>query len=304
MKLTIWPVVLWLALGAAGHTQQIGGAGLLAARVVLAADSANEVPFKLYRGYVIVARGSIGNVRNLNFLIDTGAIPSVLDRRIAQRLHLTGAVEKLSVFTQELDTERVIAPDVNLGPFHADALPAVVGNLSFAEKILGTRVDAVVGLDLLGQNAFTIDYQSKKIIVGPIDPSLAGIPYEAHPGYAVVEMKIQQRSLRLLVDTGASDLEFFEAATRDCPDAIRIIGTQTGSNMGGEIRFQHVELADAYLGSMPWGTRHAFILPDSGENQPDGLRGLLGVASLKARRVGFDPEHRIFAWDTPNGPGR
>jgi predicted aspartyl protease len=277
-------------------------AACVAPQVVLAADSTNEIPFKLYRGYAIVARGSVGNLKNLNFLIDTGAVPSVLDRRVAQKLHLTGTVEKLSVFTQKLETERVIAPDVNLGPFHADALPAVVRDLAFAEEALGTRVDAIVGFDFLNQSAFTIDYQSKKVTVGPIDPLLAAIPYEAHPGYALVEMKIQQRSLRLLVDTGASDLVLFEGATRDCLDAIRSVGTRTWSNMGGEIRVQQVQLADAYLGSMPWGTRDVFILPDSGGNQPGGLRGLLGVASLKARRVSFDPEHRIFAWDTQSGP--
>jgi Aspartyl protease len=196
----------------------------------------------------------------------------------------------------------VIAPDVNLGPFHADALPAVVGNLSFVEENLGTRVDAVVGLDLLNQSAFTIDYGSKKLTLGSMDPSLARIPYEAHAGYAVIEMKIQRRSFRLLVDTGASDLMLFEDATRDCPDAVTRIGTRTGSNMGGEMRVQEVKFAEAYLGSMPWGTRHVFIMRDSGENQPDGLGGLLGVASLNSRRVGFDPEHKVFGWDTQGWP--
>jgi predicted aspartyl protease len=275
-----------------------------APQVVLAADNINEVPFKLYRGYAIVARGSIGNVKNLNFLIDTGAVPSVLDRRIAEKLHLIGTTEKLSVFTQKLETERVIAPDVNLGPFHADALPAVVRDLSFAEETLGIRVDAIIGFDLLNQSAFTIDYRSKKIKVGPIDPSLVAIPYHAGLGYAVVEMKIQQQTLLLLVDTGASDLVLFESATLVCPNAIKNVGSQTWSNMGGDIRVQQVQLEDAFLGLIPWGAQDVFVLPDSGGNQPGGLRGLLGVASLKARRVGFDPERRVFAWDTPIGPVR
>lgn len=273
----------------------------LAPMGVAAANETNEVPFKLYRGYVIVARGSIGNLRNLNFLIDTGAVPSVLDRRIAKKLHLTGSFEKLSLFTNELEAQRVIAPEVSLGPFHADALPAVVGNLSFAEKNLGIQVDAVIGLDLLNQSAFTIDYGARKITVGPIDLSLERIPYEAHAGYAVVEMKIGQRNLGLLVDTGASELMLFEGATRGCPEAVTSVGTRTGSNMGGEIRVQEVRLAQAYLGSMAWGTRHVFMMTEGGERQPDGLRGLLGVASLNARRVGFDPEHKIFAWDMQGG---
>ena len=141
-----------------------------------------KFPSNSIRGYAIVVRGSIGNVKNLNFLLDTGAVPSVLDQRIALKLHLTGSVERLSVFTKNLDTERVIAPDVQLGPQHVKALPVVVRDLSFAEKALGTRVDAMIGLDFLGQGPFTIDYQFKRIAFGPIDPSLVAIPYQAGPG--------------------------------------------------------------------------------------------------------------------------
>ncbi len=273
----------------------------LAPHVALAADSANEIPFKLYRGYAIVVRGSIGNVKNLNFLLDTGAVPSVLDRQIAQKLHLTGTVEKLSVFTQKLETERVVAPTVQLGSLHADALPVVVQDLSFAGEALGTRVDAMIGFDFLSESAFTIDYQSKKIVVGPIDSSLLAIPYQAGPGYAVVEMKIQQQKFSLLVDTGASDLVLFAGATGDCPDSIKNLRTRTWSNMGGEIRVRQVQLRDAYLGSAAWGSRDVFIFEDTQANPPAGLRGLLGIVSLKARRVAFDPEHKTLAWDQ-SGP--
>jgi hypothetical protein len=272
----------------------------LTPRAVLAADNPNEVPFKLYRGYAIVVRGSVGTLKNLHLLVDTGAVPSVVDRRIAQKLHLSGATEKLSVFSQRLDTERVVAPNVGVGPLQASALPMVVRDLSFAQDALGTRVDAMIGFDFLSQGPFTIDYGSKKIVFGPIDPSLEAVPYEAHPGYALVELKVRRQSLRLLVDTGASDLVLFASATRDCQDAIKNIGTRAWSNMGGEIRVRQVQLSDAYLGSMPWGTQDMFILPDGG-SPPAGLHGLLGVASLKARLVGFDPEHRIFAWDTQRG---
>jgi predicted aspartyl protease len=273
----------------------------LAPCVVFAADNPNEVPFKLYRGYAIVVRGSVGNLKNLNFLVDTGAVPSVLDRRIAQKLHLTGSTERLSVFTQKLDTERAVASNVQLGPLQAEELPVVVRDLSFAGDALGTRVDAMIGFDFLSQSPFTIDYESKKIVFGPIDPTLTAVPYEAHPGYALVELKIQQQSLRLLVDTGASDLVLFASATHDCEEAIKNVGTRTWSNMGGEIHVQQVQLKDAHLGTSPWGTRDVFILPDGG-NPPAGLRGLLGVSSLKARRVGFDPEHRTIGWDRENGP--
>ncbi len=228
-------------------------------------------------------------------------MPSVLDQRIAQKLHLSGDTERLSVFTHKVDTERAIAPNVQVGPLRAEALPVVVRDLSFAGDALGARVDAMIGFDFLSRGPFTIDYEAKKIVFGLIDPTLAAVPYEAHPGYALVELKIQQQSLRLLVDTGASDLVLFASATRDCQDAIKNVGIRAWSNMGGEIRIQQVQLKDAYLGPMPWGAKDVFILPE-GSNPPGGLSGLLGVASLKARRVGFDTDQRIIAWDRESRP--
>jgi len=154
----------------------------------------------------------------------------------------------------------------------------------------------MIGFDFLGQSPFTIDYESKKIVFGSIDPSLTAIPYEPHPGYALIEMKVQERSLHLLVDTGASDLVLFARAASDCKNAIENAGTRTWSNMGGEFLVQKVHLTDAYLGSTPWRAQDTFVLPDGG-SPPAGLDGLLGVASLKARRVAFDPEHSRIAWD-------
>ena len=268
----------------------------LTASVVFAADNPNEVPFKIYRGYAIVVRGSVGNLKNLNFLVDTGSVPSILDEHIAQKLHLTGTTERISVFTQKVETQLAVAHDVRVGPLRAEVLPVVVRDLSFATDALGTRVDAMIGFDFLTQGPFTIDYEVKKIVFGPIDPSLIRVPYEAHPGYALVELKIQQQGLRLLVDTGASDLVLFASAMQNCQDAIRKVGTRTWSNMGGEIQVQQIQLKDAYLGASPWGTRDVFILPD-GSTPAGDLRGLLGVASLKARRIAFDPQQKIFAWD-------
>src|SRR6266849_3574218 len=178
---------VWLAVA-------ILGVWASGSQLVVASDSADEVPFRLYRGYAIVVRGSIGNLSNLNFLIDTGAVPSVLDRRIARKLRLAGTLGKLSVFTQKLDTEHSNAPNVQLGQLHADALPVVVRDLSFAEQALGTRVDAMIGFDFLGQSAFTIDYVSKKIVFGPIDASLAAIPYQSRPGLRWSKCKFSSSS--------------------------------------------------------------------------------------------------------------
>jgi hypothetical protein len=257
---------------------------------------ANEVPFKLFRGYLIVARGSIGHLKNLNFLVDTGAAPAVLDERIARKLHLNRQTEQIDVFTKRLQIKQAIAPEVRLGPLHAGELRVAILDLSFEREAVGTTVDAIVGYDLLGQGPFTIDYEARKIIVGPIHPSLARIPYHPDLPFAVVDLKIGGRNLPILVDTGTSDLVLFESGIRDCLSSVKISQGVIWSNVGGEVRVREIGLVNTYLGTESWGSRKAYLLRDDGD-QPYGFVGLLGTTALKARRVGFDPVRRVLAWE-------
>jgi hypothetical protein len=48
-----------------------------------------EVPFELLQRHLVVVKGSIGALRNRLLLIDTGTIPSVIDRRIAAKLRVS-----------------------------------------------------------------------------------------------------------------------------------------------------------------------------------------------------------------------
>ena len=143
----------------------------------LQGDAVVSVPFKLHREFAIVVRGSIGTAKNLNFLIDTGASPSVVDCRVARKLRLAVSSGQFSTFTQKVAVGQAIAADVRLGPFRADELRVLVHDLSALAGDLGVRVDAMVGYDFLKQGPFTIDYLSRTILFGPIDPRLETIPY-------------------------------------------------------------------------------------------------------------------------------
>jgi predicted aspartyl protease len=261
-------------------------------------DAVLRLPFKLHRGFAVVVHGSIGTAKNLNFLIDTGASPSVVDSRVARKLRLAVSSGQLSTFTQRVAVDQAIAADVRLGPFRADELRVLVHDLSVLKETLGVAVDAMVGYDFLKQGAFTIDYISRTILFGPIDPRLETIPYVGGLPYVVVRMRVQDEDIPLLVDTGAHDLIVFEDGLKDIGTRSSRESDSSWTNLGGTTKVKPLDLSHSFLGAMPWSARGAFVLQDSHATCSGGFKGLLGVAALQTARVGFDPVHRLFAWES------
>jgi predicted aspartyl protease len=128
------------------------GAGASAVGELHTTDKRVEIRVKLYQGYIIVVQGSIGKLQKLNFVIDTGAVPSVVDSRVAQKLGLNGTSNSLSVFSRNVPTEELVVPNIELGAIRAVSVRVLSQDLSFIEKALGVRIDALIGLDVLGQS--------------------------------------------------------------------------------------------------------------------------------------------------------
>ena len=110
--------------------------------------------------------GTLAGLHHQNLLIDTGAVPSVISTRLAQQLALSGSSSELSVMNRSIGVERVRVPEVRLGPLSVPALDMMSVHLEAIEQALGTRIDAVIGLDFLAQQNFSLDYRRKKLIVG------------------------------------------------------------------------------------------------------------------------------------------
>lgn len=269
---------------------------LLVSTGVSATEPGQEIPFKLYRGYTIVTQGSVGRLHKLNFLIDTGAVPSVIDRRIALKLRLAGHEESLSVFDRNVSAQRVTVSDIQLGPVRAESLSVLVRDLSFIEAEMGVRIDAMIGLDFLNRSSFRIDYEHKTITFGTPPPSGSTVPFMPGLPYPIVEFQAQGYRLHLLVDTGAKDLILFEPRIRGHLPGLRTVSYKTSANMGGAVSLQQVELAESRLGGKDLGTLHASVLEVAAGSVP-GFDGLLGVASLGAKSLSFDFQRHLISWE-------
>lgn len=265
------------------------------------ASEPKEIAFKLYEGFAIIAQGEIGELHKLSFLIDTGAVPSVVNQRTAERLRLKGAADRnLSALNQTVRVERIILPELRLGSVRAESLSVTVLDLSAIEQRIGVRVDGIIGLDVLGRASFTIDYRKKKLFMGMPIAAGPGVPFEVHheagAPYVVVAVEVNGRRLQLLMDTGSDELKLFAARTGEATRGLRTESQETTLNVAGTDTLREVRLAEIHLGAEVFRKQKAYLW-DAPESALRDFDGLLGPAGLGLTRITFDLEHGKLLWE-------
>jgi len=254
------------------------------------------LPFVLHKGYTLVVRGSIGKLKGLNFIIDTGAAPSVVDTRLRHRLGLEGKPDQVSVFTKTIPAERVTLPLVEVGPIHAEGVEALTEDLSFIERGLGVRIDALIGLDVLGRRNFSIDYAAGCLRFDPaMDGNEVWAAMTQGDSIAVIEIELNGVAAQLMVDTGVNHLILFESRVRGLFVNNRIENVKVTSNIGGAARLKQIHPPLARLGHIPLAVESVFLL-ETPADLSLAIDGLLGVAALRPLRVDFDFERRAVGW--------
>lgn len=255
----------------------------------------HEIPFQIYRDYLIVVQGSLGDIQRLNFILDTGADPSVIDTKTAQRLHLVGVAGKLALLNHNVAVQRAVLPSVQIGPLRPESLPVLIRDLGFLEKSLGIRIDAVIGLDVLSLSNFSIDYARKKIVFGTGQSFVSAARFQSGPPFVTVQMEVDGVSIRLLLDTGASGLLLFQSRIHDRLPQLTVLDENTSSNMGGDFRKKRVLLTKTNLGGTDFGQQTAFVVEDQEDTGRD-FDGLLGTSALGLKQIAFDFQRLTFSW--------
>jgi predicted aspartyl protease len=262
-----------------------------------AAEPPTAIPFKLYDGFAIVVRGGIGNQNDLNMLIDTGAVPSVIQHRLALKLGLQGPREDVSVVGQTLSMERVMIPTIRLGTQDFPPVSVVVLDLMPVEKRLGVRLDAIVGLDVLSRRNLSIDYQLKRIEIGTSANNGRAVPFElltaTDAPYVVVQIQTNDsRVVRLLLDTGADGITLFASGLGEVSLYSQKSAALKEVSAAGAYTAQQVQLRDVQLGGFHRSNRLATLLQSPASAQP--FDGMLGPTSLGITRMDFDFRSRIL----------
>jgi hypothetical protein len=264
-----------------------------------AATAPGEIPFKLVRGFAIVVHGAIGARDDLNFLVDTGAVPSALGEHLASSMGLSGLAGSLAVLHKEGQAPYVPVEEVRLGNIRASGLGMVVIDLLPLKKALGMRIDAIIGLDVFAGQNLSIDFAHRKIIPGSSGGARRSFPIAiftaAGAPYIVLPAMVDGHALRLLLDTGTDGLTLFAR-----PGPARLPAPQAhltaARNLMGEASTRSLDPVDLRIGTQFF---HNVAAVEAAE--PPGalgnLDGIVGPSALKVKRLSLDWERRSLGWD-------
>lgn len=253
----------------------------------------SEMPFTLYRGYLVIVDGRLGSLEHQNLLIDTGTSPSMIDETVSAKLGLQGITKEIALFNTKVNGQTVNLSDIEMGPLHPRNVQVMVADFSKVMNGVGTRIDAVIGLDVLGGSSFTLDYQKHRIYFHAT-PERHVVPFTAGPQFITVDLKAGGRDLHLLLDTGTPHLVLFEKALRNLDyDPTRVMGR--GQNISGSVAYNTVILESTKLGREEMGPQRVSVVAGE-ETSRAGYDGLVGISLLRPKRLSFDFERQLIAW--------
>ena len=262
----------------------------------LAGENPSPLPFRLYQEYLIVVKGSIGASGGLNFLVDTGATRTLVDRQTIKKLGREarqGAVQ-LASFKNGQKAQELVVPELRFGPMGIPQARVLATDLSFLSWS-GTRIDAMLGLDVLSLTSFSVDYAAKRITFGPVEDSVSAVPFQSVSPLLTIDVAIGKRAARLMVDTGAPRLTLFPKRMGARLPGFLLKGASAGQGVGGMSQLREIELSAVSLGPTEW-LHVGALLVDAAESAYDDFDGVLAPSSLSVRCLYFDFPGKRLGW--------
>jgi predicted aspartyl protease len=255
----------------------------------------SELPFKLASSYLIQVEGRLGTQSNLKFIIDTGATITILDRKIADRLHLDRRPAQSFNFDRKLNWESATLPELQFGPVHGTAITVFIGHLAEYSEF-AKNADAIIGMDLLKFSNFSIDFDTHKITFHPSMQKatlVAGDPLLLCP---ILEIQVQGHQIRLIVDTGLTGIILYEERLRNHVPGLRTTGHLADAVLGGRVQAKQANIPDVLLGKTNRDVTVLLVASPAPEMLP-GIDGIIGVDALHAHHIDFDFVRRTLSWN-------
>lgn len=255
-----------------------------------------QLPFRLSHGVIVEIDGRIGRLGNLTFALDTGTTETVVNRRVADRLHLSCRPgNPLINLNRRMKMKQCVLPDIEIGSFRVQGLPVYVGDLTGFSTFLDDA-DALIGLDLLGASRFTIDYAAHEVTFDSIKrPAAPPANDPDDPLCMTAAIQVQGRPFRLILDTGIKGILLYKNRLRSRLPHLRVLGAPEDVNVGRRLPAERVTLPGVRIGRVE---TNLVVLLISGPPKKvlPGIDGFMGVSELKARKLTLDFIGKSLSW--------
>ncbi len=273
-----------------------------AEQISMPAHGTNTVRFDLYGGYLIVVHGSAAgadqHLTDLNFLVDTGTSVPIFDAQVAQRLHLAGDDSaNIVILGGRARGANAILPALEIGPIRQSNLPIITTDLSFFRRMLPVRIDAIVGLNVIGQQPFLIDYRAEIIRYGQSAPLAFSVPLKLDEGLVTFDAEIDRAPVHLAFDTGVGSMVLFDPAIAAGPGARTdakvdaVLDTKNVGNFTSQAR----RLRTVRLGDQEFRPKSALLVSNPKRSQLD-FDGLMSPPALGISQVSVDLKRGVLAF--------
>jgi predicted aspartyl protease len=256
----------------------------------------SEITFELFNDYLIIVKGTIGSIENVNILLDTGKSPTAISQETADQLNLRGNRESLLTSNGRIEVQSVILPRIQIGALHAESLRVIVQDLTFMERKLGIPIGGIAGLDILSGSSLMIDYRKRRIVFGPMKASRKAVPFETRLPFLTVKAKVQGQEVRLLVDSSTSGLLVYRNRLKTTIEDLLTNLDPLLSTAAGAMPARWFRASDVSLGKENLGPQ-IMLTADVDPDPRYDFDGLLGFRKLGFRKVWLDFENGLFGWE-------
>lgn len=167
------------------------------------------IPFE-YADNEIVVKCRVNNSEEVDFLFDTGASDTIIDRRVAAQNFLAKQ-EKFDIagYSGMVQANRSELKRFEIGSLVLNDVPVRVLDMNAQSRQMGRQIAGIIGTNIISQFLVTIDYSKPNLVFEDIETAVrpvkaANVPFTVRQlPYIKVSLNGRDEQL-LLVDTGAA----------------------------------------------------------------------------------------------------
>lgn len=249
------------------------------------------VPFRLH-DHLIVVSANVGECKDLELAVDTGSTFTVVSRRVGRQLGLKGETVRVSSLGSKVELKRVTLDRLSLGEVSFENVEA---RLADSSGFMGLPLDGLIGLDLLRRVPVRLDFTRRELSFGQVRVLPHATRFYSGLNFIPVTMRVQNRVLRLTLDTGACGLMLYHTAVKDRFEMRKTDRIEYRSHAGGRLRMEEVAVSGVSLGASTWDELPGYLMYGT-ESGNEHVMGNLGPSCLGLKVLQLDFEKGELSW--------